>query len=127
MRLRLGLAGALLVLVGCGGGAAEARIDIDLFEFGIATSTDSFVVGPVDLALSNSGEFPHTIVVESANGEILGASELLLPGDTTELSFDLGAESYRITCRIVAEGDDGTLFDHYELGMIASLRPAGSG
>jgi hypothetical protein len=39
--------------------------------------------------------------------------------------LELEAKVYRFTCRIVATSEDGAVFDHFERGMVATLRPAG--
>lgn len=106
---------ALLLLAGCSGSASSSE-QYQLGEF--------FISGPAGLSeetnsitIANGGEFPHTLVVTRANGKVVAASGLVSPNETVTLDLSLEAGSYQFTCRIVGEGADGELVDHYERGM----------
>lgn len=118
---RLTLVVVALLVVACGPQAGSAAIDLDLYEFGITSSSEVYEPGTVELAVTNSGEFGHTVLVTSESGEILLASDIIPPGESVDLTVELDDGSYQISCRIVTAGDDGTVFDHYERGMITTI------
>ena len=59
----------------------------------------------------------RTLEVTTNEGEVIAATDLIQPGHTTTLAVDLQPGTYQVSCRIVAENDEGQLIDHYELGM----------
>lgn len=73
--------------------------------------------GPTTFHVQNSGDFPHTLVVTTPAGEVVGATGVISPGSNTALDLDLEAGTYSFSCRIVSETPDGSLSDHYERGM----------
>lgn len=105
----------VLLLAGCSAGSS-ASSHYELGEF--------FVSGPSLLSeetgtitMENAGEFPHTLVVTGDNGVVIAASDLVMPGQTSTLDLALDPGIYQFTCRIVGQGPDGELVDHYERGM----------
>lgn len=122
-RLLVPLAVAVLALAGCSADVSDGS-SFELTEFTI-TGPDTILVGANPVAISNSGEFPHTLVVTDSTGQVVAATGLIAPGTTTAIDLDLGAGRYNLTCRIVAENDEGDLVDHFEAGMHASLTVAG--
>ncbi len=125
MRVSLGVA-AMLLVAACGGASSEsAKVDVELNEWAIGTSHDQFTPGSVVLDVSNSGEFPHTLVVEDSTGSVIAATEVIQSGESARLEIDLTATDYRFTCRIVTSLEDGTVVDHFEEGMLATVEPAG--
>lgn len=77
--------------------------------------------GTSQISVENSGEFPHTLVVSTPNGSVVTATELVMPGETATLDLELAPGTYQFTCRIVGQGPDGELVDHYERGMHATV------
>lgn len=114
---------AVFLIVSCSGGAVGAG-DYQLGEF--------FISGPVTISegtgaitVNNTGEFPHTLVVSTPDGSVMTATDLIMPGETVSLGLALEPGSYQFTCRIVGQGPDGQLVDHYERGMLAMVTVGG--
>ena len=122
MKRLLGLAIAVAVLFpACSAAQASSTIDVDLLEFSIETSSGVYTPGDVQLNITNSGQFPHTLVVTDASGHVVRATDLIHPGQALEIELGLPAGTFEFTCRIVTQGDGGVLFDHFEEGMHARV------
>lgn len=87
------------------------------------------VVGPNNISSDlssvtavNDGDFPHTLVITDSEGNVVAATDLINPGDSVDLEVVLGEGQYQFTCRIVTETGDGEIIDHYESGMVESVR-----
>lgn len=119
-RLLLTVAG-LLVVTACSSTDAAANIELELNEFAIEPSSTAYRPGTVELTATNTGEFPHTIVVEDSSGAVLTASDVIAPGATVALDVDLAGGAFQITCRIVTQDDSGTIYDHFEQGMYVTI------
>ena len=122
MRIRF-LAILALLIAACTGTTSEPR-QYELGEFYIEGPTD-FVAGSRSLAAFNSGQFPHTIIVTDGDGAVVAATDLIQPGETTALDVDLTEGKYQITCRIVAQKDDGRIVDHFQEGMSLTVEVSG--
>ena len=109
---------AATVLLGsaCGAGTPVSSARFDLGEFTIDGENLVLAAGPIDVAINNVGELPHTIVISSVGGEVITGSDVLQGGESGLVVVTLPPGEYEFTCRIVAEFD-GALVDHYELGM----------
>jgi uncharacterized cupredoxin-like copper-binding protein len=117
MKLRL-LTVAVLFAAGCNGGAAAvSAASVELYEPVIAPSAHTFAAGKVALAVTNTGQFAHTLVVTAESGRVVTATDLIERGESVDLLVDLAPGTYQFTCRIVAQLPDGSLLDHYEAGM----------
>ena len=121
-QLAVALGLAMAVATACSATAAEGTFD--LVEFSVD--------GPAELSsetrsvtVTNSGEFPHTLVVTDEEGTAVAATSLIQAGESTELPLDLDSGRYSFTCRIVAQTTDGDLVDHYEEGMSATVTVRG--
>lgn len=117
-----------LALAGCATADASSTGSITLDEFSIVASAPVWRAGPLDFTVANRGERTHTIIVTSATGDVLAATGMVEPGETADFDLTLDPGTYELTCRIVVEGGDGQLFDHYEQGMhttIEVIAPAG--
>jgi len=110
----------LLMVSGCGV-TAVSETSVALKEFSVTPVADRLKAGTVDLSVSNSGEFSHTLVVSDSAGTVVAATALIRPGDTSSLSIDLQPGAYVFTCRIVGQSDSGEIIDHYERGMVARI------
>lgn len=104
-----------ILVVSCSGGAGGSG-GYQLGEY--------FINGPTTLAegtdaitVSNTGEFPHTLVVSTPDGSVVTATDLVMPGDSLSIPLALEPGTYQFTCRIVGQGSDGQLIDHFERGM----------
>lgn len=124
MRRRRAAALALAVIVATACTATATEGTFDLVEFAVN--------GPAELSaetlsvnVTNSGEFPHTLVVTDEEGTAVAATALIQPGESAELPIDLDSGRYSFTCRIVAQTTDGDLVDHYEEGMSATVTVRG--
>ena len=113
----------LLALAACSGStASEAGFDLD--EWHVA-GPGEMAAGTSSVDVSNSGSLPHTLVVTDASGQVVAATDLVGPGDTTELVLDLDPGTYSFTCRIVAQNSDGEIVDHFEAGMNTTVSVEG--
>lgn len=115
---RLLAVGALLIAA-CSA-TSSASDYYQLGEFFISGPT-ALAQGTSQISVENSGEFPHTLVVSTPDGTVVTATDLVMPGETATLDFELAPGTYQFTCRIVGEGPDGELVDHYERGMHATV------
>ncbi len=73
------------------------------------------------IAIHNTGEYNHTLVITNDSGEVVAATGLVAPGTDATLAVDLPPGTYTFSCRIVAANDEGQLVDHYEKGMYRSV------
>ncbi len=110
----------LLPMAACQPGPSSLA-QVDLFEFGIGVDHPVWAQGQVSLNVANTGEFPHTLVVTRQGGEVVAAGYPLAAGQTGTLVLDLDPGTYALTCRIVSQTPDGTIVDHYERGMSATI------
>lgn len=124
MRRQLVAALALTVAGATACSATTIEGTFDLVEFAVN--------GPAELSaesqsvtVTNSGEFPHTLVVTDEEGAAVAATPLIQPGESAEMPLDLDSGLYSFTCRIVAQTSDGDLVDHYEEGMSATVTVRG--
>jgi hypothetical protein len=111
-------------LAGCSEPVSESGTVV-LDEYTIDLSGSVFTGDAVSLAVENAGEFAHTLVVTRRDGSAVAATATVPPGSTAELVLDLEPGKYQVSCRIVVQLADGTIIDHYEQGMVASLRVEG--
>ena len=118
--LMAGLGLLVLALSACGGPGVSAT-EVEGGEFWITPGDGVLHAGSVEIFVENYGEFPHTLVVSDASGIVVGATDLIGPEAETVLTVDLQPGSYIFTCRIVKGLDDGTVVDHYQQGMAASI------
>lgn len=100
--------------------AARSNTEVRLDEFDI-TIDSPLAAGPVGLSVSNDGQFAHTLLVESPDGLVVSATDLIPPGATVEVDLDLPSGAYRVSCRIVVEDPDGGIIDHFQEGMRAGV------
>ena len=117
---------AATVLLGsaCGAGTPVSSAQFDLGEFTIDGENLVLAAGSIDLAISNVGEIPHTVVISRVGGKVITGSEVIQSGESGSLAVTLAPGEYEFTCRIVAEFD-GALVDHYELGMVETVTVVG--
>jgi hypothetical protein len=126
MRRISALALAAMILTGCGSTPVDSAM-IVLDEYSIDLSAPVVQTGPIVLTVENVGEFSHTLVVARADGSAVAATETIAPGSAVELPLDLEPGGYQVSCRIVVQLPDGTIIDHYEQGMLASMTVANPG
>jgi hypothetical protein len=114
----------LVLLITVLGACSEPGVsssEIEVGEFWISAGDRVLQAGTIDLSIENYGEFPHTLVVSDAAGIVIAATDLIGPEAETELTVNLAPGSYMLTCRIVKGLEDGTVVDHYQEGMAASV------
>ena len=121
-RVAAGMAFGLL-LVACATATADplAADGVSLDEFTIETGGDPWQAGSMRLSVDNIGERDHTLVISREDGEVVAATDIVSPGDVVEFEVELGPGSYELTCRIVVEGGNGQIFDHFEQGMHTAI------
>lgn len=113
---------SMVLASACAGpGDPAEQVSVELFEPVVKLSETELRSGRVDVTVANVGEFPHTLVVTDETGQVVSASDLILPGEGVRTTLDLEAGEYRFTCRIVSELPDGSLLDHFEAGMDAGV------
>lgn len=122
---RMALGFVVAVLVACGGSAPISADRVALDEFTIESSGEPWKAGEIDLDVLNVGARTHTLIVTTVEGEVVASTGLIDPGTSHELDVDLGPGKYQLTCRIVVEGGDGQIFDHFEQGMRETVTVTG--
>jgi uncharacterized cupredoxin-like copper-binding protein len=115
----------IVLLAACGGGQPTTATSVELAEGSIEASSTLLQAGPVAIAIVNAGEFTHTLVITSGDGTVVAATGLLPPGDQLEMGVTLPPGAFQFTCRIVSQGEDGQVFDHYQLGMSQAVTVQG--
>jgi uncharacterized cupredoxin-like copper-binding protein len=113
----------LVAIAGCSANGTESS-SYQLTEFSI-DGPGRLEDGIEAVAVSNRGEFPHTLVVTDETGTVVSATPLIQPGESTSLNLDLDPGTYSVTCRIVAQAPDGDIVDHFEAGMHTTLDVVG--
>jgi hypothetical protein len=130
MRRVAAVAGILFgfVLVACSPASADpvTADHVALDEFTIETGGEVWQAGAIRLSVDNVGERDHTLIISRVDGEVVAATDIVEPGDVLEFDVDLGSGTYELTCRIVVEGGNGQIFDHFEQGMHATIEVAES-
>ena len=123
MKAKIVLAiGIAVALVSCTGNAASETFELVEFAVNGPAHLDSNIDS---VLVTNSGAFPHTLVITDSNGGAVTATPLLHPGESVVLNLDLEPGSYSFTCRIVFQTDDGQLIDHFERGMASTIEVRG--
>lgn len=112
-----------LLVAACGGSAATGSAFV--LTDGAIAGPDEVDAGPVALQISNQGEFNHTLVVTDRDGRVVAATDVIGPGTDVSLDVDLPAGSYMVSCRLVTQTPDGSIVDHYEMGMYRSVTVEG--
>jgi hypothetical protein len=114
----------VLALSACAGpGSSTAAVELG--EFWVTPDIRVLKAGAIELVVENYGEFPHTLVVSDASGTVIAATDLINPEAETVLTVSLEPGVYMFTCRIVKGLEDGTVIDHYQQGMAASIEVVG--
>ena len=119
MRRMMILVALALVLSACVSDAADSPA-FDLTEFEV-NGPETLSADQGMVAVTNSGEFPHTLVIAETGGSVVAATEMIQPGETVTIEVDLESGIYQFSCRIVGEKPDGTIVDHFEEGMIQTV------
>jgi plastocyanin len=137
--LTLGIAGGVLagVLVACGGGGdgegngdregtsppparggdtTATRVDVDMKDFTLELSEDTFGAGEYTFIATNSGSHDHALELEGPGGE--EKTRTLEPGESANLEVTLRDGTYRVYCPV-----DG----HAEQGMETRITVGGGG
>lgn len=109
-----GLAAAALVIAGCSSDSTPAGFDLSEFD---VDGPSSLPEGAQTIQVTNSGEFPHTLVVTDRDGNVVAGTDLLQPGEMTSIDLDVDQGRYQFTCRIVTEIEGGEIIDHFQEGM----------
>jgi uncharacterized cupredoxin-like copper-binding protein len=82
-------------------------------EFKFTPGTLDVKAGKVTFQLDNGGTVGHDMVISDSTGKVLAKSDLVQPGNTTELTVSsLPAGSYTFYCDVPghrAQGMQGTL------------------
>lgn len=122
------LIGAALLLAACGSdengdgaatpAASAETIEISATEFAFDPPTIELdQAGEYTFRLTNDGGTPHALEIEGAGIEE-AASETIGPGETTEVTVELGEGEYEMYCPV-----DG----HRDMGMEGTLVVGGAG
>ena len=111
---------ALLVVAGCSI-VTNGPDHFVLSEWAVEGPSRLVAADAAALTIENHGDFPHTLLVTSETGEVVGATGVVEPGDMVTLAVDLDTGTYSFSCRIVTEDNEGNLSDHYERGMFRTV------
>lgn len=122
--IRFALIAALLMTLASCSGSRAAGSGFELAEWHI-DGPGEMTAGTGSVDISNSGTLPHTLVVTDAEGHVMAATDLIAPGESSELALDLDPGTYSFTCRIVAQNPEGEIVDHFEAGMNATVSVPG--
>ena len=114
------VAALVLMTPACSSDATAGSPVFDLSEFEV-NGPGTLTPGETSVTVTNSGEFPHTLVIAEANGSVVAATEMIQPGETVTIEVDLESTTYQFSCRIVGEKPDGTIVDHFEEGMLQTV------
>lgn len=109
-----------VVLTACGGSSSTGNTFV-LHDGSIDGPDLVSDAGTSVMEIANAGDWNHTFVVTDSEGRVVAATDLVAPGDETSLEVALTAGTYTVSCRIVAENDEGKLVDHFELGMFRTV------
>jgi plastocyanin len=112
---------AITLLAACAEPKATSATSVDLYDGVIEASSTHLQAGDVSIAIENYGQFDHTLVITTADGHVVTATDLIVPGEETTLEVQLPPGRYQFTCRIVSQTPDGQIIDHYQLGMVRSV------
>ena len=120
--MRRALAAAVvLLLTACATPEATDATSVELYDGSIDASSTRLTAGDVSIGIENEGEFTHTLVITTADGTVVTATDLVSPGEETELHVELAPGEYQFTCRLVTQTPDGQIIDHYQLGMVRTV------
>ena len=108
----------LLAIVACSTGTADDGFE--LREWSIDGPT-RLPADAESIIVENAEEWPHTLVITTATGEVVAASDLIQPGVRQVLDVSPAPGLYLLSCRIVAQDDEGGVSDHYQRGMSHQL------
>jgi uncharacterized cupredoxin-like copper-binding protein len=119
------LAVAVAASVGIAGCTDGNELEIELGEWYIAAPQVPVKAGKVILNTRNSGDLVHEIEILKVDGRYqeFEMAELvdIGPGSTESLTVELEPGSYTIICTIVEKAADGTVLNHYDLGMRTTM------
>lgn len=107
----------VLSLTACVQASASEAVLLDEFSIELPVVEP----GQTELRVRNAGDFPHTLVISDAGGQVIIATETIDPGSQLTVPVDLDAGRYQFSCRIVVETPSGAISDHFELGMVAEV------
>ena len=119
MRRWLLVAALVLALPACTTDGADS-LAFDLTEFDVSGPT-GLDAGGSTINVTNSGEFPHTLVIAGQDGHVVAATHMIQPGESVAIELDLQPGNYQFSCRIVGERPDGSIVDHFEEGMVHTV------
>jgi len=113
----------------------EAHVTLD--EWSVEVKEADLAAGNVKVEATNAGEDAHELVIVRgatadlpivdgvvdeeglAEGDFIGEIEPFT--GECEGTFELTAGTYTLFCAIVEEEEDGTVENHYELGMVTEV------
>lgn len=108
-------------LIAFGPYEADATVAASLSEFKIETRTAEVPAGKLFVTGTNMGEDTHELIITHAGapdeeGAVAGAEDIA-PGETKAVAAELAPGRYQFACYI-KEDNNGTVEDHYQLGMV---------
>jgi hypothetical protein len=124
--MRARVAALLIFVLQACSGAPQPATQVELAEFSVSVEHVVWRAGRIHLEVENAGAFPHTLVVTTDDGTVVAASPVLQSDETIELDLELEPGTYHLSCRLVVQIDDGTLIDHFQRGMHATVRVEGA-
>ena len=120
---RMLLLAILIATVACT--ASDFISDEFILDDGSIGGPERVLTGQQTLRISNVGEFIHTLVVTDQQGNVVAATDVIPPGASASLAVDLSAGEYLVSCRLVTQTPDGSILDHFEIGMWRNIKADG--
>ena len=81
--------------------AESETVSVTEGEMFIELSEDSLSAGTYTFEVTNTGDMPHDFVIEAAGNDVAG-TEVLQPGESTTLEFELTPGDYVFYCSVGA-------------------------
>lgn len=101
-------------------GPATSTLKVDLTEWSVSPSKNSVPAGVIQFIADNTGGDTHELVI-LRDGEELAEIEGLSSGHVQAMRIRLEPGEYELACLIVETEPDGTIEDHYKLGMYTNF------
>ncbi|NIR28978.1 MAG: hypothetical protein GWN84_06620 [Gammaproteobacteria bacterium] len=119
----LPMLGAVLLTLAAGpalaqqGGVSDGTLGVVLSEWSMGFNQTSTADGDLRVRVSNAGQAPHNLTIESSGGRHYVETTLLPPGASRTLEVDLPDGTYEVYCNVPG---------HRKFGMEATLTVGGA-
>jgi uncharacterized cupredoxin-like copper-binding protein len=115
----------MLLMSGCGSSDGDDRLQIEVGEWFVNPEPGPLNPGRFTFDVHNSGQLTHELELYRQVGDYqeyeIVEIEDIGAGETASFSAQLNPGMYELICTIVERRADGTVMDHYALGMKALI------